>query len=273
MLKINKNTKLIWVAIIVSSIINIIGDIVSIKLGFNEVGIYCATIISTIVCSVLLLIFSKIKRGHVVKKYMLEILNYAKDLIFNKIIQRIVNILYTSVASSFGTTIYAIHCVCIAITDTLSEILSGYYAGLLVNYSNDIENKKKGLLRKVDKVGIYGIFMGIVTISILIYPTWFILGRAVPWNDCLPYIWIYQLEFVVIVCSMNYQAYLSANKTTRPITFMALIGGICVRIPFTYLTKYLNWGLLGLSLACGIDRTIRTIYLRIYIKNNKKIYK
>ena len=44
-------------------------------------------------------------------------------------------------------------------------------------------------------------------------------------------------------------------------------------IPFTYLTKYLNWGLLGLSLACGIDRTIRTIYLRIYIKNNKKIYK
>lgn len=29
----------------------------------------------------------------------------------------------------------------------------------------------------------------------------------------------------------------------------------------------MNWGLIGLSLVCGIDRTVRTIYLRL---NNRK---
>mgnify|MGYP004643440735 CR=1 FL=1 len=47
---------------------------------------------------------------------------------------------------------------------------------------------------------------------------------------------------------------------------MALIGGLCVRIPLTLLFRKLGFGLLGLSLLCGIDRIVRLIYLRIYIK-------
>lgn len=80
-------------------------------------------------------------------------LKYGKDLTFNKIIQRIVNLTYTSIASSFGTTVYTIHCACITVSDTLSEIISGYYSELLINYSNDIESENKGLLKKVDLIG------------------------------------------------------------------------------------------------------------------------
>lgn len=52
-----------------------------------------------------------------------------------------------------GTTVYTIHCACITVSDTLSEIISGYYSGLLINYSNDIESENKGLLKKVDLIG------------------------------------------------------------------------------------------------------------------------
>lgn len=203
-------------------------------------------------------------------KYIKEILYFAKDLIFDKIMQRFVNIYYTSVASSFGSDIYAIHCVCSSVLDTLSEIIQGYYSGLLVEYSNNIESKKENLLKKVDSIQIYSILFSTLFIIIFIYPTWYILGKAVPWNDCTPYIWIYCTEFIVLVLGYNYQAYLSANKNTKAIRMMAFIGGICVRVPFCYLIKKLNWGLIGLSVACGLDRIIRAIYLRIYIKIKKK---
>lgn len=269
-LKVETRTNVIWIITVISSAVNILGDYLSIKLGYNEVGIYVATIISTFVNTILLLIFSKFRLHKIAYNYIREILNFAKDLIFNKIMQRVVNIYYTSVASSFGTNIYAIHCICGTIIDTLCEIIEGYYSGLLVEYSNDIESKREGLLKKVDTVQIYGIIFASILLPVFIYPIWYILGRAVPWNECNPYIWLYSIEFIATVAGCNYRAYLSANKDTKAIRMMAFIGGICVRVPFCYFIQKFNIGLFGLSIACGIDRIVRATYLRIYIKINRK---
>lgn len=268
-LKIDNKTNKIWIAIVISSLINIIGDYISIKLGYNEIGIYVATIISQLVNTILLLLFSKYKWYRSSLYYIKQILYFAKDLIFNKIIQRIVNIYYTNVASSFGTNIYAIHCVCGTIVDTLCEVIEGYYSGLLVQYSNDIENKTNNLLKKVDTVELYGNILAIAFIPIFIYPLWLILGNKISWENCNPYIWIYSIEFIAEVAGCNYRAYLSANKNTKAIRMMAFIGGICVRVPLCYLIQKYNIGLIGLAFVCGIDRIIRAIYLRLYIKFNK----
>ena len=238
-------------------------------MGYNEIGIYVATIISQLVNTILLLLFSKYKWYRSSLDYIKQILYFAKDLIFNKIVQRIVNIYYTRVASSFGTNIYAIHCVCGTIVDTLCEIIEGYYSGLLVQYSNDIENKTDNFLKKVDTVELYGNIFAIAFIPIFIYPSWLILGNKIPWESCNPYIWIYSIEFVAVVAGCNYRAYLSANKNTKAISMMAFIGGICVRVPLCYLIQKYNIGLIGLAFVCGIDRIIRAIYLRLYIKFNK----
>lgn len=217
-----------------------------------------------------MIVFSKYKWYSTKLEYIKQILYFAKDLIFNKIIQRIVNIYYTSVASSFGTNIYAIHCVCGTVVDTLCEIIEGYYTGLLVQYSNDIENKTDNLLKKVDTIELYGNILAIVFIPIFIYPLWFLLGKNVSWDSCNPYIWIYSIEFVATVAGCNYRAYLSANKNTKAIRMMAFIGGMCVRVPLCYLIQKYNIGLIGLAFVCGIDRIVRAIYLRIYITLNKK---
>ena len=39
----------------------------------------------------------------------------------------------------------------IAIPDTITEMSAGYYSGLLVEYSKDIEAKKENLIKKVDQ--------------------------------------------------------------------------------------------------------------------------
>lgn len=268
-LKIDNKTNKIWIAIVISSLINITGDYISIKLGYNEIGIYVATIISQLVNTILLLLFCKYKWYRSSLNYIKQILYFAKDLIFNKVVQRVVNIYYTSVASSFGTNIYAIHCVCVTIIDTLCEIIEGYYSGLLVQYSNDIENKTDNFLKKVDTVELYGNILAIAFIPIFIYPLWLILGNKISWENCNPYIWIYSIEFIAEVAGCNYRAYLSANKNTKAIRMMAFIGGICVRVPLCYLIQKYNIGLIGLAFVCGIDRIIRAIYLRLYIKFNK----
>lgn len=270
-LKIKEKTKTIFRITIISSIINILGDLVSIKMGYNEIGIYVATIIPTIVDTALLFIASKFMLGRIKKAYIKEILKYGKDFTFNRIIQRIVNITYTSIASSFGTTIYTIHCACVAVSDTLSEIIyKGYYNGLLVDYSHDIENKKENLLKKVDLIEIYGTFFSVIFLTIIIYPSWWLLGRTVSWNECNPYIWFYCLEFITEVACNNYIAYLSANKDTKAIKITPLIGGICIRLPLVILFRKLNFELLGLSLVCVLDKIVRLIYLRLYIKIKSK---
>ena len=246
-LKIDNKTNKIWIAIVISSLINITGDYISIKLGYNEIGIYVATIISQLVNTILLLLFCKYKWYRSSLNYIKQILYFAKDLIFNKVVQRVVNIYYTNVASSFGTNIYAIHCVCGTIVDTLCEVIEGYYSGLLVQYSNDIENKTNNLLKKVDTVELYGNILAIAFIPIFIYPLWLILGNKISWENCNPYIWIYSIEFIAEVAGCNYRAYLSANKNTKAIRMMAFIGGICVRVPLCYLIQKYNIGLIGLA--------------------------
>lgn len=265
-LKIDTKTNKIWIATVISSIINILGDFLSVQLGYNEIGIYVATIVSSLINTALLLVFSKYTFCKISFDYIKQILYFAKDLIFNKIIQRIVNIYYTHIASLFGTNIYAIHCVCSLIIDTLCEISEGYYSGLLVEYSNDIENEKQNILAKADKIEIYGIIFATLFIPIFTYPLWFILGQSVPWNECTPYIWLYSIDFIATIAVCNYRAYLSANKNTKAIRMKAFIGGICVRVPLCYIIYKYNIGLVGLSIVCGIDRIVRTIYLRLYIK-------
>ena len=146
--------------------------------------------------------------------------------------------------------------------DTIKEM----YEDIII-----IENEEKELINKVDTMEVYGIMCSIFISIVIIYPTWWLLGRAIPWKDCNPYIWLYALEFVASVGTINYQAYVSAKKDTKAIRNIALIGGICVRIPLVMIVKYANLGLIGLSVACGIDRIIRTIYLRLYIR--KKLIK
>ncbi len=269
-LKVDAKTNKVWIATVTSSIINILGDLLSVKFGYNEIGIYLSTIVSSLVDTILLLIFSKYKLFRISFNYIKQMLYFAKDLIFDKFIQRIVNIYYTHVASSFGTNIYAIHCVCATIIDTLCEITEGYYFGLLVEYSNDIEKKKENLLHKVDSIESYGNIFAMLFIPIFLYPLWFTLGNSISWNECNPYIWIYSIEFIAKVAGCNYSAYLSANKNTKSIRMMAFIGGLCVRVPLCYIIYKYNIGIIGLSMVCGIDRIVRAIYLRLYIKLKKE---
>ncbi len=267
-LKVNEKTKTIFVIVIASSIVNIVGDLISVKYGFNEKGIYIATILSTCVSSALFLILSKFEIGKISIKYIKELVKYGKDLVFNKIVQRIVNLFYMHVASSFGTEPYAIHCVCVGVSDLLSESIEGYYSGLLIAYSKDIENENKYLIKKVDKIEVIGTAFSVILAFLLVYPTWWMMGRAISWETCKPFIGLYLTEFVMTVASCNYRAYLSANKDTKAIRMMAFIGGLCVRVPYAYFVKCFNLGLYGLSLACGIDRAVRTLYLRLYIRKN-----
>ena len=48
-LKIDTKTNKIWIATVISSLVNIFGDFLSVKLGYNEIGIYIATIISSLI--------------------------------------------------------------------------------------------------------------------------------------------------------------------------------------------------------------------------------
>lgn len=272
-LKIENKTNFILIATLISSLLNIVGDIASIKSGFNEIGIYIATILSTILNAILLFAFAKYKPSNIRIKYIKEIFFHAKDLVFNKVIQKLAYILYEKVATSFGTSVYLINCICGNIVLILIQLADGYYSGLLVSYSESIENKESNLLYKVNKVGIYSIFFAIIFTIIIPYPAWYFLGRVVPWNECWMYVYIYTTEFFTYVINNNYLAYLGANKDTKCIRLTSFIGGICVRLPLLYLIKHFNIGLVGLGLVCTIDRLVRTIYLKWYIKNNNCLYK
>ena len=272
-LKIKNKTNLILIATIISSLFNIVGDIISVKLGFNETGIYIATIIATFINAILLFKFSKYKYRKINKQYIKDIVNHAKDLILNKTIQKIAYISLVSISSSFGTETYVIACVCSNVVHVLLQLADGYYTGLLVSYANSIKSKEHHLLEKVKNVGTYSLIFSLIFVAIIPYPAWYFLGRSVPWSECGIYTYLYSTEFFTYIINNNYLAYLAANKDTKALRLTSFIGGICIRIPLLYLIKNLDIGLVGLGLVCTIDRLVRTIYLKWYIKNNKNLYK
>lgn len=272
-LKVKGKTNLVLIATVISSLFNILGDIISIKLGFNEVGIYVATIISTLINTILLFIFSKYKYRKIKMVYIKDIINHAKDLLFNKAIQKFAYIFLESISSSFGTNVYVIVCVCSAVVEVLLQLAEGYYTGLLISYANSIENEENNLLTKVNKITIYSLIFSLIFFIIIPYPAWYFLGRSVPWSECGIYVYLYSTEFFTYILNNNYLAYLSANKDTKAIRLTSFIGGICIRIPLLCLIKYFNIGLVSLGLVCTVDRLVRTIYLKSYIKNNKNLYK
>lgn len=272
-LKVKGQTNLVLIATGISSLFNILGDIISIKLGFNEVGIYIATIISTLINTILLFIFSKYKYRKIKMVYIKDIINHAKDLIFNKVIQKFAYIFLESISSSFGTDVYVIVCVSSAVVQVLLQLAEGYYTGLLVSYANSIENKENNLLAKVNKITIYSLMFSLIFFIIIPYPAWYFLGRSVSWSECGIYVYLYSIEFFTYILNNNYLAYLAANKDTKAIRLTSFIGGICIRIPLLLLIKYFNIGLVGLGLVCTIDRLVRSVYLKFYIKNNKSLYK
>lgn len=272
-LKVKGKTNLVLISTVISSLFNIFGDIISIKMGFNEVGIYVATIISTFINTILLFIFSKYKYRKIKITYIKDILSHTKDLLFNKVIQKFAYIFLESISSSFGTDAYVIVCVSSAVVLVLIQLAEGYYTGLLVSYADSIENKEKNLLEKVNKITIYSLMFSLIFFIIIPYPAWYFLGNSVPWSKCGIYIYLYSTEFFTYILNNNYLAYLSANKDTKAIRLTSFIGGICTRIPLLCLIKYFNIGLIGLGLVCTVDRLVRTIYLKYYIKYNKNLYK
>lgn len=147
-MKIKNKTNLILIATIISSLFNIAGDIISIKLGFNETGIYIATIIATFINAILLFKFSKYKYRKINKQYIKDIVNHANDLILNKTIQKIAYISLVSISSSFGTETYVIACICSNVVQVLLQLADGYYTGLLVSYANSIKSKEHHLQEK-----------------------------------------------------------------------------------------------------------------------------
>lgn len=272
-LKVKGKTNLVLISTVISSLFNIFGDIISIKIGFNEVGIYVATIISTFINTILLFIFSKYKYRKIKMTYMKDILSHTKDLLFNKVIQKFAYIFLESISSSFGTDVYVIVCVSSAVVLVLIQLAEGYYTGLLVSYANSIENKEKDLLAKVNKITVYSLMFSLIFFIIIPYPAWYFLGNSVPWSECGIYVYLYSTEFFTYILNNNYLAYLSANKDTKAIRSTSFIGGICIRIPLTCLIRYFNIGLAGLGIVCTIDRLVRNIYLKYYIKYNKNLYK
>lgn len=271
--KIKEKTNLILISTVISSIINIAGDLISIRLGYNEIGIYLSTIISTIVNTIFLFYFSKFKYCKIEVKFIKDIVNHAKDLFLNKTIQKFAFIFLESISSTFGTDVYVIVCICSAIVEVLLQLAEGYYTGLLVYYANEIEIKTKNLLSNVNKVTILSLFFSLIFYIAIPYPAWYFLGRSIPWSRCFVYVYLYATEFFTYIINNNYLAYLSANKDTKAIKFTSFIGGICIRVPLLCLIKYFNIGLVGLALVCTFDRLVRTIYLKCYIKNNDKLYK
>lgn len=268
-LNVRKKVKSVFIIMVVSAIINILGDLVSVWTGTNEVGIYIATIISTVAQTTLLFLAARLKLGKIRGEYIKEMIKYSKDLIINKLVQRVANITYTSIASSLGTTIYAIYCACVVVEDTLDEMLDGFRTGLLVNFAQHISRNAKNLLQNVDRTAALVTFCFTILAGLVTFPMWWLLGRVVPWESCQPYIWLFGLDFVITALASVYIAYLSANKFTGPIRYMALVGGICVRLPLAFLFAKLGFGIYGLAAAMLADRTMRAIYIRSSIRRNR----
>ena len=223
---INRKQKLISIVMIVSAVVNIGGDYISLILGFGIVGIYISTILSNLISVVCLLGISHIKFSKFSKNLAKEIVVLGKDFTIDRIALRISNVLVQSLASQNGALNYPVFNILLSIVVTEENVAVALRDANLT-YLREFENGKyniKNILKQLDKFSVITFTIAFVIVSIVAYPLWYLYRGDTIWEQCLLGSFINSLTIALYTVRYSYESYVKIKKDTKTIMQQSVMG-------------------------------------------------
>lgn len=284
-LRATKDTKSPMLLISCCNILNILLNILFLKLGLGIFGIGLATTISRLFLTMGLFI-TLLRKNHVIhfefktfrlnKSFLNEIITIGLPVVVEKLAMRCGQLAYTAMILSLGTDAYVAHTLTATIENYIYIPIFSFATttSILVSISFGEENPEKAahyvsLVSKINAsiLAIFSIlfilcgksFLGIFTDSQQTisntYPLLIILACSVPF----------------IGITHIYTSALQGSGNTRAPMYATLFGIWVIRLGMGFLfTKVFRWGITGFWIVLALDSAIRSVFLNKIYRNEFK---
>lgn len=265
---VNKNKQVMNIKI-AYTVFNIIGDTLSVIMGYGAIGIAISTVICEYMQVILLTIVNKgIKFRKIQAKIIKELLNIFKIHIFSKLGHRLGVVVFTSLASNLEQSIYANYVLAIQIMYLGTSISEAIGEATLIKIGHTLGKDDKEELQKAKIASIKASYV-IASIQLLIF---LIFGKLLltiisnnNYNDiAINLLSILIVEMVVETLHYPLEGFLLALKEVKYVTIVNLTGVLVFRMIFALIFMKLGLGIYGIALALLLDYVVR--YLRYTCK-------
>lgn len=267
-LAINRKQKLISISMAISAILNIGGDVISLKFGYGIIGIYIATILSNLLNVIILFKASKIRFNKFDKRLAKEIWFIGKDFALERITQRIVNLWMTRLVSMQGAEKYAIYSIIFGILNVEEDIVLALreadvtWLGEWANGKYNVVN----ILKHLDRYSIVTFLIGTISVSTIAYPVWLMFKGDTVWQQCLIGSYINALIIGIYTIRYSFDSFLKISKDTKNFLIATMLGSV-VRVIVSLIVCTYCKDIQLIMLAFLLDGLVRTLYCRFKCNN------
>lgn len=269
---INKNKQVMNIKI-VYTVLNIIGDTLSVINGYGAIGIAVSTVICEYMQVILLVIVNKgIKFRKIERIIVKELLNIFKINIFSKLGHRLGVVIFTSLASNLEQNVYANYVLAIQIMYLGTSISEAIGEATLIKIGHTIGQNDKENLQKAKRISIQSSYV-VAIMQLLLFLIFGKILLAIISNNsynnvAINLLYLFIVEMIIETLHYPFEGYLLALKEVKYVTIVNLTGVLLIRMIFALIFMKLGFDIYGIALALILDYFIR--YLR-YISKVKKL--
>lgn len=197
-------------------------------------------------------------------EHLKECLIVVRDRMIDRVVGKVVTVVFNAVASHLGTELYALHSIGYAIATTserMTDIWYQYQIVCLCEITSIKEKYKK--YKEVRKKTALPIV--IACYCLLLALIWFMHGKT-DLKTALLFACLYETQSIFLITYENARGFLTSVGDTKTIRYGGLVG-IIVRMPIVLISYYSPLGLYGFALASGIDFMFRGLYYSLSVRH------
>ena len=227
MVRLKKQLKLYRKGLIITYISLIGLDLLAFIFTKNLLVLFVATILSDAICFIYLSYKAKIKFKKITKKEIENIKTYGILYSLERLLSRILILIYGILSSYMGESKYAIHSICYSICLNLEIITNAYSAALMIKIPEE-KNKFKQLT--LLKEYMRKCFMIVLVMNFIMSLILLIIEHgSLPITECFPYIILYSCTIFGLYLYESYKAICVVQGKTK-ILLEGSIVGVIVRV-------------------------------------------
>lgn len=260
----NLKNKIVIVADVVYWCIALPADLIVFLIGGEPYWLVITTGIAYGFYDLILWLNLDIRKDKFDKSFVFVVINKGKDIMIDRLLGKVAILFFGYMASKLNDGLYAIHCVCMGINNSLEDLTNNFKVFCLTKVNRDKMSFKSQCIGLIKQYGIWVIPLEYVLSLLLL----FLYHGKVGYLECLPWLMVYLTQCIGIIYYESMGASLSCYSRTEVLRYGGLIG-IAVRIPFVWITYSLGFGLVGFALAGFIDYACRGIYFYWAVTNHE----
>lgn len=259
-------------------ILNLILDLVAVKLNYGITGVAWVTVfIDTILAFYLLFKSKNTVKYRFIKEYFIEIFKLFKWNFVERIATRIDNFIFNLIVARMGNLEYAVHVILIQIANIYGAFIQGFGDGITISVGIASGDKKKDSMNKVKDVA-----KKLINICSIIFPIIVFIIAIVIMNISLKEKELQNIFFRVLplliigtYVTMSATYYFSILRGIKDFKFLAkrnIISSI-IKIVIATILAYTPLGIIGVWIAYLIYEIIQKYmsknrYYEIFNKEN-----